>query len=138
MRMYPAAWMTERVAIEDDQFGDYHYPKGTIIIPFFFGLHRDKSIWKDELKFYPERFIEDNKISKSKNYFPFGAGPRMCIGNNFAMAEMSFFIHAFLKRFQIHATAQIPDMKALITLRPNKVILNIKRSDETSIRDIQG
>jgi cytochrome P450 len=127
MRMYPAAWMTERVAIEDDQFGDYHYPKGTIIIPYFFGLHRDKGIWKDELNFDPERFIRDTKISKSKNYFPFGAGPRMCIGNNFAMAEMSFFIYIFLKKFQIQATVQIPEMKALITLRPDKVILEVNR-----------
>ena len=126
MRLYPAAWMTERVAIEDDQFEDFSFPKNTIIIPFFFGLHRDKKLWDEELKFDPERFIVDTKVAKSKNYFPFGAGPRMCIGNNFAMAEMSFFIFSFLKKFQIKSTGQIPDMKALITLRPDKVLLNIQ------------
>ncbi len=129
MRLYPAAWMTERVAIEDDKFGSYSFPKNTIIIPFFFGLHRDKNLWNEELNFVPERFIINNKVAKLKNYFPFGAGPRMCIGNNFAIAEMSFFIFSFLKKFQIQATGQIPEMKPLITLRPDKVILNIKRNN---------
>ncbi len=126
MRLYPAAWMTERVAIEDDEFEGFSFPKNTIIIPFFFGLHRDKKLWTEELNFDPERFIIDTKVVKSKNYFPFGAGPRMCIGNNFAIAEMSFFIFSFLKKFQIKSTGQIPDMKALITLRPDKVLLNIQ------------
>ena len=129
MRLYPAVWMTERVAVEDDTFEDYSFPKNTIIIPFFFGLHRDKNIWNEELNFVPERFIMNNKVAKSKNYFPFGAGPRMCIGNNFAIAEMSFFIFSFLRKFKIEATEQIPEMKPLITLRPDNVILNIKRNN---------
>ena len=53
----------------------------------------------------------------------------MCIGNNFAMAEMSFFIFLFLKKFQIKSTGQIPEMKALIILRPDKVLLNIKNTN---------
>lgn len=126
MRLYPAAWMTERVAIEDDAFAGLSFPKNTIIIPFFFGLHREKNLWNEALKFNPERFIVDTKVAKSKNYFPFGAGPRMCIGNNFAMAEMSFFIFSFLQKFQIKPTGQIPEMRALITLRPDKVLLDIQ------------
>ena len=126
MRLYPAAWMTERVAIEGDEFEAFSFPKNTIIIPFFFGLHRDKSLWKEELKFKPERFITDTKVVRSKNYFPFGAGPRMCIGNNFAVVEMSFFIFSFLKKFRINSTGQIPEMKPLLTLRPDKVLLHIQ------------
>ena len=129
MRLYPAAWMTERVAIEDDEFEGVSFPKNTIIIPFFFGLHRDRNIWNNETKFEPERFIAEPKIVRSNQYFPFGAGPRMCIGSNFAMAEMSFFVFSFLSKFQIKPTGQIPLMKALITLRPNSVLLNIQRVD---------
>lgn len=129
MRLYPAVWITERVAIEDDKFEGYSFPKNTVIVPFFFGLHRDKNLWNEELNFVPERFIINNKVAKSKNYFPFGVGPRMCIGNNFAIAEMSFFIFSFLKKFQIQATGQVPEMKPLITLRPDKVLLNIKRNN---------
>jgi cytochrome P450 len=129
MRLYPAAWMTERAAIEDDQFGAYSFPKNTIIISFFFGLHRSESLWPEPLKFKPDRFISDAGTIKPKNYFPFGAGPRMCIGNNFAMAEMSFFLYTFLKQFKITPAGKIPEMKPLITLRPDKVILSIERSD---------
>lgn len=129
MRLYPAAWMTERMAVEDDQFGDFSFPRKTIIIPFFFGLHRDEDLWEDPLAFNPQRFIADPKAARSKFYFPFGAGPRMCIGNNFAMVEMSFFLYTFLREFQIKPTGHIPEMKALITLQPDKVILNIKKND---------
>ncbi len=126
MRLYPAAWMTERVALKDDAFGDFSYPKNTIIIPFLFGLHRDTKFWTQAEKFVPERFINDPKIAKSTNYFPFGAGPRMCIGNNFAIAELCFFLSIFLKKFNIQRTGQVPELKALITLRPDKVVLNVE------------
>src|SRR5258708_1980297 len=128
MRLYPAAWMTDRVALKDDQFGEFSFPRGTIILSFFYGLHRNKEYWNDESTFHPERFLTENsKEKKSKNFFPFGAGPRLCIGNNFAMAEMSFFLYAFLKEFQISPTGQIPELKPLITLRPDKIILNVQR-----------
>jgi cytochrome P450 len=127
MRLFPAAWMTDRVAIEDDAFADYTYPKGTIVIPFFYGLHRDKTIWEDAVEFKPERFLPDQKAAKLKNFFPFGAGPRMCIGNNFAVAEMSFFLYEFLKEFQITPTEQMPQMQPLLTLHPDNIFLSIFR-----------
>jgi cytochrome P450 len=131
MRLYPAAWMTERVAISDDRFKEFSFPKGTIIIPFFYGLHRNKVYWKDESAFDPERFIfsDPSGSKKVKNFFPFGAGPRMCIGNNFAMAEMAFMLHGFFKSFEVLPTGEIPGMWALITLRPRKLFLNIKKVD---------
>ena len=129
MRLYPAAWMTERVSLSDDQFNGYSFPKGTIIIPFFYGLHRNKKYWKNESMFDPERFIfsDLSKSKKVKNFFPFGAGPRMCIGNNFAMAEMAFILHEFISNFEILPTNEIPDMWPLITLRPRKLVLDLKR-----------
>jgi cytochrome P450 len=129
LRLYPAAWMTDRVSLNDDQFNGFSYPKGTIIIPFFYGLHRNKKYWNNESVFDPERFVISDSVppKKVKNFFPFGAGPRMCIGNNFAMAEMAFVIHEFLRRFELSATDEIPGMWPLITLRPRNLILNIKR-----------
>ncbi|MFO0321648.1 MAG: hypothetical protein ACK504_04380 [Bacteroidota bacterium] len=50
----------------------------------------------------------------------------MCIGNNFSIAEMSFFVFSFLNKFQVKPTGQIPELKALITLSPDKVLLNIQ------------
>ncbi len=129
MRLYPAAWMTERVALSDDRFGRFSYPKGTIIIPFFYGLHRNRRHWEKESSFDPGRFIcsDTAKTKKVKNFFPFGAGPRMCIGNNFAMAEMAFILHALLSTFEVSATSEVPGMWPLITLRPRNLRLNFKR-----------
>ena len=125
MRLYPTSWLVERTAIEADQFGNYSYPKETMIIGFYYGLHRNKKHWDSPLTFLPERFIKDPKLAKSKKFFPFGAGPRLCIGNHFAMAEMAFFIAALVKNFELEWTGQIPIKNPMATLRPNQVILNI-------------
>jgi cytochrome P450 len=131
MRLYPAAWMTERVVLQDDRFNEFDIPRGTIMIPFFYGLHRNKNLWKDATGFNPDRFITNNTlVKKTKNFFPFGAGPRMCIGNNMAMVEMSFILHELLSKFEIAPTDENPDMWALITLRPRNLHLGIKRTEQ--------
>lgn len=134
MRLFPAAWMTERVALKNDQFKDYRIPRGTIIIPFFYGLHRNKDLWSHPSEFRPERFISpDSSVAKKHKYFfPFGTGPRMCIGNHFAMMEMAFILHTFLSQFEISPVTEDPGMWALITLRPRKLFLNITQSASSS------
>jgi cytochrome P450 len=121
--------MTERAALQDDQFGELSFPKGTIIIPFFYGLHRNKKFWENETVFKPERFIfsDSSKGKKLKNYFPFGAGPRMCIGNYFAVTEMAISLHVLLTNFEILPTTEIPELWPLITLRPRRLFLHLKR-----------
>lgn len=127
MRLRPAAWLTDRVALEDDCYGNISYPKGTIVMPFFYGMHHSRQYWPESEQFNPHRFIdEQGQLKKTPAFFPFGAGPRMCIGNNFAMAEMCFFVHSFLQRFSVAPTAQIPVMQPQITLRPDAVWLQVK------------
>jgi cytochrome P450 len=135
MRLFPAAWMTDRVALRDDRFGEYHFPKGTIVIPFFYGLHHNKKYWSDVNEFKPERFLHQDatKTRKTKNFFPFGAGPRMCIGNHFASMEMAIILHILLSRFDVTPTKEIPEMWPLITLRPRKLFLNLKRVQAESL-----
>ncbi len=131
MRLYPAAWMTERAAVQDDHFDGYSFPAGTIIIPFFYGLHRNKGYWTNASSFDPERFIfpDPAAAKKIKYFFPFGTGPRMCIGNHFAMMEMSFILHSFLNSFEVFPDGKIPGTWPLITLRPKKLFLNVKKRD---------
>lgn len=128
MRLYPPAWISDRVALNDDAYKEFTFPKGSIIILFYYGLHRDAKYWEDAAFFIPARFSKSNEDkNKTKTYYPFGGGPRLCIGNNFAMAEMAIFLQAMIHRFEITPTSDYPLVKPLITLRPTKVVLDIKR-----------
>jgi cytochrome P450 len=115
------------VALQDDTYLHYTFPRNTILVLFYYGLHRDEKYWQNPIAFKPERFVKD-KISKDKPraYYPFGAGPRLCIGNNFAMAEMTLFLQAMIHRFEILPTTEVPQLKPLVTLRPDRVVLGIK------------
>ena len=133
MRLYPPAWITDRVALEDDAFNGYSYPKGTILALFYYGLHRNERHWEDASMFKPDRFLQhpdgnrEGAKEKAKAYYPFGGGPRLCIGNNFAKAEMAICLQEFIHRFDIGLTEVQPRMRPLVTLRPENVLLKISR-----------
>lgn len=126
MRLYPPAWISDRVPLEDDTYLDYSFPANTIIILFYYGLHRDENYWDDPIAFKPERFVGLSSRDKLRAFYPFGAGPRLCIGNNFAMAEMTLFLQAMIHRFDIQPTNILPSIKPLVTLRPDRVVLALK------------
>ncbi len=128
MRLYPPAWISDRIALRKDEFSDFGIPKNTIIILFFYGLHRDPKYWENAEAFMPERFVKlQGSREKPRAFYPFGAGPRLCIGNNFAMAEMTIFLQAMIQRFNVLPTAHEPAKIPLVTLRPDQVILNIEK-----------
>jgi len=130
MRLYPPSWINDRVALEDDMYNNYRIPKGTVVVSFFYGLHRDAKQWEDPLTFKPARFLGEAEKNTKKIFYPFGAGPRLCIGNNFAMAEMCIFLQAFLKRFDINPGDAIPITRPLITLRPDQVRLRLQNLEQ--------
>ncbi|MDJ0645473.1 MAG: cytochrome P450 [Flavobacteriaceae bacterium] len=117
MRLYPPAWITDRVATEDDFLGDYHIKKGTLLGISIYELHRSKQYWQNPEVFDPGRFYGNKKIDTSY-YLPFGAGPRLCIGNNFAMFEMILAINTILKKFEIQSDNKPIEFLPLITLKP--------------------
>jgi cytochrome P450 len=127
MRLYPPAWISDRECLEDDEFNSFLIPKGTIVVAFYYGLHRDKKWWKDADSFLPERFLKENFDPKSKIYYPFGAGPRLCIGNNFAMAEMVIFLKRFSESFIVEPGSRQPRINPLVTLKPDHVFLRLRR-----------
>ncbi|PTX63849.1 cytochrome P450 [Kordia periserrulae] len=127
MRLYPPAWITDRVAIEGDSFGDYTVEKGTMIGISFYELHRNSAYWKHPNDFIPERFSDENRKEITNYYFPFGAGPRMCIGNNFAMYEMMLSVYQMLKKYNIKTNQQHIEISPLITLKPINVKLTFSK-----------
>lgn len=118
LRLYPPAWITDRVAIADDQLGDFYIKKGTVIGISIYELHRNKSFWKKPNQFIPERFSENEQLLKSNYYIPFGAGPRLCIGNNFALYEMMLTITRVMQKFDIVSDTDEIKVNPLITLKP--------------------
>jgi cytochrome P450 len=124
MRLFPPAYISDRVCIEDDQYAGFDIPAGTIVLIFYYGMHRDPKHWNDPSTFRPERFFR-NSIEKerTKAFFPFGSGPRLCIGNSFALAEMAIFLHRFLRRFEVKPGNAEPSLNALVTLKPESVML---------------
>lgn len=129
MRLYPPAYVSDRVSLADDSYGAYSYPANTIVILFYYGLHRDPTHWMNPDSFDPGRFINGKWKERSKVFLPFGAGPRLCIGNSFAMAEMAIFLKSFVQTFEIAPEGHVPEVRALVTLRPDRVLMRISRRD---------
>jgi cytochrome P450 len=116
MRLHSPAWAIDREALEDDHFKEYSWPKGTLIILYISGLHRNPRYWEHPGSFIPERFEDEN--SKNFAYYPFGAGPRLCIGEHFAIMEMALIVRKFYKKFTFIPNQKELEKKALVTLRP--------------------
>lgn len=120
MRLYPPAWIIGRKAIKKDTIGKYKIAPNHNVLISPYALHRDKRYWSEPDKFIPERFTPEEIIKRPKlSYLPFGGGPRLCIGNNFAMMEMQIVLATILQRFtlkKINDKPILPD--PLITLRP--------------------
>lgn len=124
LRLYPPSWITDRVAMEADQIKGFDIPKGARVIPFIYGLHHSQKLWKDPERYQPERFTKDNRKTRHNfAHMPFGAGPRMCIGRNFAMMEMKMIILKSLERydFELVKNQKIAILPA-VTLKPKNPI----------------
>lgn len=130
MRLYPPAWITDRVALEDDEVAGFHIPKGTIVTPFIYGVHHSDGLWKDPEAFCPERFGKTQQRERANfAYFPFGGGPRLCIGNNFALMEMQLILAHLIQRYDLELVKnQIIEQQPLVTLRPrNGILMKFKK-----------
>ncbi len=103
MRLYPTARGVLRVAIEDDQLGDYHIPAEAMVLLSFYNVHRNPNYWQSPEQFKPERFDDGVSLARSHPfaYVPFAAGPRQCIGDTFALYEMRLTIATLIQRYRI-------------------------------------
>lgn len=130
MRLYPPAYFIDRINIEDDEFEGLKIPKNTNILLSFEEMHKHPKHWEKPKAFLPERF-QDRKHQYAAYYAPFGAGPRMCIGNNFAMYEMMITVAELIKRFKISTEEKEVSIKPLITLKPKDVNLLFQPREES-------
>ncbi len=123
MRLYPPVYFIDRVNIEADKFKSYSFKKGSNLLFSIFEIHRHPKLWDKPNTFLPERF-KDGSRPFSSFYFPFGAGPRKCIGNNFAIYEMILAINHLVKTYKIESKFDQIEILPLITLKPKNAFVN--------------
>ncbi len=119
MRLYPPAAWFARLAAGPDSIGGFAIPSGAIVLLSPWLTQRDRRFWPDPDRFDPERFVSHERPS-AYTYFPFGGGPRTCLGNHFAMTEMLVALATLVLRFQlVHAHPGAPVRpELLLMLRP--------------------
>ena len=125
LRLYTPAWLFMRRAVQNDEIEGYHLPKGIFVLVSPYALHRHPGIWEKPEQFRPERFLPEQAERRPRfSYLPFGGGPRICIGNNFALMEMTLVVATLAQRYHMELLPeQGVEPMPLITLRPNKEIL---------------
>lgn len=112
MRLYPPVWMVSpRLALRDVTIGGYHMPAGTILAIAPWVIHRDPRFYPDPERFDPDRWLPERSQTLPKYaYLPFSGGPRICIGNSFAMMEAVLLLVAIAQRFRLEL---LPDQRVV-------------------------
>ena len=120
MRLYPPVWGISRTAMGDDEFRGVQIKKNHIVFCLIYNAHHREDLYPQAKFFNPDRFAANKKkLIPKMGYLPFGGGPRLCIGNMFAMMEMQLILTGLLQRFDFELMeGQQIEMEALITLRP--------------------
>ncbi|MGZ3420614.1 MAG: cytochrome P450 [Polyangiales bacterium] len=120
LRLYPPAYMIGREATRDVRVGDWSLPRGTTVLMSLFGMHHDPRFFPDPEAFRPDRWLDGSTASVPKHvYQPFGGGPRICVGNHFAMMEAVLVLAGLLRRVRYELISrERPRLQMAITMRP--------------------
>lgn len=125
MRLYPPAWGIGREPTEEIELDGHTIEKGTQIFLVQWVTHRDPRFFPEPDRFDPDRWSPDRRKSVPRHaYFPFGGGPRVCIGMHFAMLEATLVLATVLQRYSVRLLPEHPiELQPAVTLRPKHGIL---------------
>jgi cytochrome P450 len=120
LRLYPPFWMVDRMALSDDRVGDLTIPRGSTVVVFIYGVQHSPRYWPNPESFDPERFSKANeKLHPAFAYLPFGAGPRGCIGGNYATLQILLILSVLLRKYNLQlASGQVIESRPMVILRP--------------------
>ena len=118
LRLYPPAWALSRRSQRADVIAGHHVPRGTLAIISPWLVHRRPDAWPDPLAFRPERFLQPGAGRTA--YLPFGQGPRLCIGREFALGEMVVVLARLLATYRLDVPAgwSRPEPEATVAVHP--------------------
>lgn len=120
LRLYPPFWMVDRMALADDRAGDLDIPRGSTVVVFIYGVHHSPLYWENPENFDQERFSKTKeKLHTPFAHLPFGAGPRGCIGGNYAMLQMLMILSVLLRKYDFCLVpGQTIEARPMVILRP--------------------
>lgn len=120
MRLYPPAWNISRMPLEDTELGGISIRQHSPTLIVIYAVHRDERWYPEPEKFDPQRWTPENEAKIPKYaYLPFGGGPRICIGNAFAMMEASLILTSVIQKFHLSlAPNHVVVPEPTVTLRP--------------------
>ena len=120
LRLYPPFWMVDRMALADDRVGDIAIPQGSTVVVFIYGAHHSPQYWENPESFDEERFAKVNdKQHTPFTHLPFGAGPRGCIGGNYAMLQILMILSVLLRKYDFRLVpGQTIEARPMVILRP--------------------
>jgi cytochrome P450 len=124
MRLYPPAYVVGREAVNECEIGGYHVPPGMQVFMAPWVVHRDPRFFDAPNEFRPERWTPEfiNSLPKYA-YFPFGGGPRVCIGNAFAMMEIVLLLATIARKYRLGLVTNRPvELQPAMSLRPRNGI----------------
>jgi cytochrome P450 len=125
LRLYPPAWVLARYLIKDFETGGYVLPAGSIVILSQYLMHHDPRYFPDPSRFDPQRWTPEAKGTRPQySYFPFGGGPRGCLGEGLAWIQGTLLIAAIAQRWRMQALPSLPmKLNPLITLQPKRKLM---------------
>ena len=120
LRLYPPFWMVDRMALADDRAGDIAIPRGSTVVVFIYGVHHSPQYWENPESFDHERFTKvKEKLHRPFAHLPFGAGPRGCIGGNYAMLQILMILSVLLRKYDLRLVpGQTIEARPMVILRP--------------------
>jgi len=120
LRLYPPFWMIDREAVADDRVGDIAISAGSTVIVYVYGAHHAPGYWESPENFDPERFVKGSeKLRTPFTYLPFGGGPRVCIGNHYAMLQILMILSELIRKYDFQLIpGQTIEARPMVILRP--------------------
>jgi cytochrome P450 len=137
LRLYPPTFSLSRRALVDDEIGGYVLPAKSTILLCPYTTHRHPAFWEDPDEFNPERFLPERAAGRPHfAYFPFGGGPRQCIGNQFALMEAQLILASVAQRYRLRLASQHRvEAEVMLTIRPRHGLpMTLKPAEHHQLR----